>query len=96
MLRGHGGRAELVASFVLVLGLVLWGRARCLRCNYISDTIPMLPYPGVVLVAVLGAALFYRGMVRGAPRHAPAATLPLSEIRSPIDMFVSLFCFAQW
>ena len=72
MLRGHGGRAELVASFVLVLGLVLWGRARCLRCNYISDTIPMLPYPGVVLVAVLGAALFYRGMVRGAPRHARA------------------------
>ena len=46
----------------------------------------MLPYPGVVLVAVLGAALFYRGMVRGAERAPPVSSMlgPRVVMRAPL------------
>ena len=63
-------RGCLVASFVLVLGIVIWGRYMCRDCNYISDTRPLLPYATVVILAVLACMLFYVGMVGAAPHRS--------------------------
>ena len=62
-------RGCLLASFALVLFLVLWGRYVCRTCNYISDTIPGLPYAAVIVVTVLACVLFYVGMAGAAPHR---------------------------
>ena len=75
-LQGKGGmstaacRGCLLASFALVLSIVIWGRYTCRTCNYISDTIPGLPYAAVSSVAVLACVLFYVGMVGAAPHRS--------------------------
>ena len=63
----------LALSFGIILVLALWGRVKCWTCDYISHTIPQLPYPAV-LVGTLGATvLFWVGTQNMCtPKHPPA------------------------
>lgn len=48
-------------SFGIVLLLALWGRFQCWDCDYISHTIPHVPYSVVVLGTLGATVLFWLG-----------------------------------
>lgn len=63
----------MALSFGIFLLLGLWGRMQCWDCDYISHTVPHIPYP-VVVTGTLGATvLFWIGtQTLCTQRHPPA------------------------
>jgi hypothetical protein len=63
----------LALSFSIVLLLALWGRVRCWTCDYISHTLPHLPYLAVVVGTLGATVLFWLGTQDlCTPRHPPS------------------------
>ena len=63
----------LALSFGILLLLMLWGRMQCWDCNYISHTVPHIPYPMVVIGTLGAMVLFWLGtQTLCTSQHPPA------------------------
>lgn len=80
-------RQYLGLSFGIILLLAVWARIKCWTCDYISHTLPHIPYPTVVLGTLVAMLLFWSGTQNMCtPKHPPSFHLGLVLVTATLGL----------